>query len=298
MDLAQNDDRIWLLTGDLGFNVLETFADRFPDRFVNAGVAEQNMLGVAAGLASCSKIVFVYSIGNFNTLRCLEQIRNDVCYHRLCVTVVSVGGGYAYGPLGASHHATEDLAIMRSLPCMTVIAPGDLLEAQLATCAAVKSPGPHYLRLGRAGESPVHHGDIPFAVGKAIMIQDGLDLTLISTGTMLGTSLNVARRLTEEGVSVRILSMHTLKPLDTDSVLAAARETAAIVTVEEHSVVGGLGGAVAEFLSEYGEEKTKFKRIGLPATFCDRCGSQDYLLAESGLSEESIFRSVKLFLET
>src|SRR3989442_15702127 len=166
--LAAADERVWLLTGDLGYTVLEGFRERFPDRFVNVGVAEQNMTGVAAGLALSGKIVFTYSIANFPILRCLEQVRNDVCYHKANVKIVAVGGGLAYGALGSTHHATEDIAILRALPEMVVVAPGDPQEAEAATRAIAEHPGPCYLRLGRAGEPHVHRQKLSFQLGRAI----------------------------------------------------------------------------------------------------------------------------------
>src|SRR5437667_1620165 len=166
--LAEDDERITLVVGDLGFGVIEPFARRFPDRFLNAGVAEQNLTGIAAGMALSGKIVFTYSIANFPTLRCLEQIRNDVCYHEANVKIVAVGGGFAYGALGMTHHATEDLAIMRTLPGMVVVAPGDPVEAELATRAVVRDSRPCYLSLGRAGEPTVHPRGVSFQLGRAI----------------------------------------------------------------------------------------------------------------------------------
>src|SRR3954469_9386749 len=246
MKLAERDSRVFLVVGDLGFGVTEPFAKRFPKRYLNAGVAEQNMTGIAAGLALSSKIVFTYSIANFPILRCLEQIRNDVCYHRANVKVVAVGGGFAYGSLGATHHATEDLAIMRALPEMSVVAPGDPEEAAAATEAVAAHDGPCYLRLGRAGEQKVHARPIHFQLGKAIQVRQGGDLTIISTGGMLQTAVDTGDALSHRGLQVRVLSMHTLKPLDTDAVLSAARETGGIFTLEEHSIIGGLGSAVAE----------------------------------------------------
>src|SRR6266480_7640900 len=216
-------------------------------------VAEQNMTGIAAGMALSGKIVFTYSIANFPILRCLEQVRNDVCYHNANVKIVAVGGGLAYGSLGSTHHATEDLAIMRALPRMVVMAPGDPTEAEAATQAAAVHPGPCYLRLGRAGESKVHRGEIDFQLGKAIQLRDGKDLTLISTGGLLETAVQVAESLRHTDLQTRVLSMHTVKPLDSDAILTAARETGAVFTLEEHSVVGGLGGAVAELLAEANE---------------------------------------------
>jgi transketolase len=295
--LAEHDERINLVVGDLGFGVVEPFAKRFPKRFLNAGVAEQNMTGIAAGMALCGKVVFTYSIANFPTLRCLEQVRNDVCYHQASVKVVAVGGGMAYGALGVSHYATEDIAIMRSLPGMVIVAPGDPIEVELATRAIVNEPGPCYLRLGRAGEPAVHRPGVPFRLGKAITVRNGGDLTLISTGGLLHTTVQVAERLAKEGVQARVLSMHTVKPLDTEAILAAARETRAIVTLEEHSVVGGLGGAVAETLAESGEAQVPFKRVGLPSAFPSHVGSQEYLRAAHGLSEDEILKSLQPILD-
>lgn len=285
--VAERDERIYLLTGDLGFGVIEPFARRFPDRFINVGVAEQNMTGIATGLALGGKVVFTYSIANFPTLRCLEQIRNGPCYHQLPVKVVAVGGGLVYGSLGMSHHATEDLAVMRALPNMTVLAPGDPREAALATEAVAATPGPAYLRLARAGDPVVHAAPPPFRIGQAITVRDGDDLTLISTGGMLPTAVAAAEALAGRGLAARVLSMHTVKPLDADAVLAAAFETRLIATLEEHSMIGGLGGAVAEVLAESGSG-TRLKRIALPSAFISRAGTRDYLAAQHGLSTEAV----------
>lgn len=295
--LAEQDERVCLIVGDLGFGVVETFARRFPDRFLNAGVAEQNMTGIAAGMALSGKIVFTYSIANFPVLRCLEQVRNDVCYHNANVKIVAVGGGLAYGSLGATHHATEDLAIMRSLPRMVVVAPGDPIEAEAATRAVAAHAGPCYLRLGRAGEAEVHRVQIHFELGKAIQVREGKDLTVISTGGLLQTAVQVAEALRHAGLQTRVLSMHTVKPLDFDAILAAVRETGAIFTLEEHSVVGGLGGAVAELLAEAREEPIVFKRFGLPSEFYSVVGTQEYLRAQHGLSVESLAAAIRSKLE-
>lgn len=297
LEIAERDERTHLVVADLGFGVLDPFTQRFPNRFLNVGVAEQNMTGIAAGMALMGKIVFTYSIGNFPTLRCLEQIRNDVCYHKADVKIVAVGGGFAYGPLGMTHHATEDLSIMRALPAMVVVAPGDPVEAEHATRAVAAHPGPCYMRLGRAGEKTVHRPDISFQLGKAIQVRDGDDLTLISTGGLLRTSLEAAEVLAVKGLHARVLSMHTLKPLDTEAVLSAACETGAIVTLEEHRLVGGLGGAVAEVLAESGQLRVPFKRLGLPSTFSCVAGSQEYLSAQNGLSSESILSTIESVLE-
>jgi transketolase len=281
--LAERDPRVWLLTGDLGFSVLEPFAQRFPERFVNVGVAEQNMVGVAAGLAHSGKRVFVYSIANFPTLRCLEQIRNDVCYHGLPVRIVSVGGGVAYGAAGYTHHGVEDFAVLRALPGLAVLAPGDPRETELLVNALGDLPGPAYLRLGKAGEPEVHR-DLPrLTLGRALVLRSGSDLTLIATGGMLYGAVQAAEELEkQDGLSVRVLSMHSLKPFDEAAVRAAASETRAILSVEEHSTIGGLGSAVADVLAEMPDRHARFAKFALPDRHLERIGSQRYLLSELG----------------
>lgn len=293
LDLALEDPRIVLIVGDLGFGVVTSFMERLPQQFVNAGVAEQNMVGLAVGMALSGKIVFTYSIANFTVLRPLEQIRNDVCYHDANVRIVPVGCGMAYGSLGPSHHATEDIAIMRALPNMLVVAPGDPVETRLAVHALIEHQGAAYLRLGRAGEPTVHETEPDFQFGRSIAVRQGDDITLISTGGMLHDAMQAAVLLAEEGVHARVLSMHTIKPLDTEAVLAAARETSAIFTLEEHSIIGGLGGAVAEVLMEADQRPKHFKRIGLNSEFSSIVGTQDYLKAEYGLDSAGIVHTVR-----
>ena len=302
-ELAKTDRRIVFVTGDLGFSVVERFMADLPDQFVNAGVAEQNMTSLAAGMALMGKIAFTYSIANFPTLRCLEQVRNDVCYHEANVKIVAVGGGFTYGALGASHHATEELGVMRMMPGMVVVAPADPVEARAATRAIVAHRGPCYLRLGKAGEPNVHSGAIDFHLGRAIRLRDGADLTLISTGGMLATAVSVADRLAERGVGARVLSMHTLKPLDEEAVRAAAHETAAIATLEQHSVIGGLGSAVAEVLAELpvasgarGATRVPFRRIGVTSGFSERVGSQRWLEQQHGLDEAGVLAQLEPLL--
>ena len=295
-ELAGEDERIVFITGDLGYRVVETFMEQRPRQFLNAGVAEQNMTGIAAGMAMSGKIVFTYSIANFPTLRCLEQVRNDICYHDANVTIVSVGGGLSYGALSVTHHAVEDLGVMRCLPNLLVVAPGDPVETRAATRALAAHVGPSYLRLGRAGEPTVHEEPIEYQLGKAIRFRDGNDLTLISTGGMLYTAAIAAERLAADGIETRVLSMHTLKPLDTDAVLAAVSETEMIATLEEHSIIGGLGSAVAEFLAELDRNKVPFRRLGMPSAFSPYIGSQEYLLGKHGLSVERVVQELKASL--
>lgn len=278
VEVAQRNPQVWLLTADLGYGVLERFAARFPERYVNVGVAEQNLIGIAAGLAHCGKTVFVYSIANFPTMRCLEQIRNDVCYHEADVKVVTVGGGLAYGAQGYTHHGVEDLAVMRSLPGMTVVAPGDPVETRALTYALAETNGPCYLRLGKTNEPVIHPADRCIKLGQAIVVRPGRDLTLLSTGAMLETCVNTAEQLAQAGVEARLLSMPTLKPLDEQAVAGAARETRTLITVEEHSVTGGLGSAVAEWLAENPTPRlVRFRRFGLPDRLHHAIGSQNYL---------------------
>lgn len=290
--LAGQDERIWLVCGDLGYGVLDAFRDRFPDRYLNAGVAEQNMTGIAAGLALTGKVVFTYSIANFPIMRCLEQIRNDVCYHKLDVKIVAVGGGLAYGSHGYTHHGVEDLAIMSAMPNMTVVAPGDPGEARAATVALANTPGPAYLRLGKAGEATWHRQPIDFHIGRAIQMRDGRDLTIISTGGVLGIAVEGARRLDAEGYSVRLLSMHSLTPLDVDAIARAARETAAILTIEEHGV-GGLGTMTAEVMASTRSAKP-FHALRLGRDPIRLAGSQEELRSAQGVSVEGILAAARM----
>ena len=292
IDLARTDKHIFLLVGDVGFSLVEPFAQEFPDRFINIGIAEQNMTGIATGLALCGKTVFNYSLANFPTIRCLEQIRNDVCYHKANVKIVSTGGGLAYGALGVTHHVTEDLAIMRALPNMTVVAPGDPVEAALSTRAIAEQHTPCYLRLVKTGDPVVHQTTPPFQIGKAIRLRDGNDVTLITTGGMLYNTVQAAEQLVQQGIQSRVLSMHTIKPLDTEAVLSAA-ETGAIITIEEHTIIGGLGSAVAEVLSEGNNGNVTLMRIGIPDEFCTQVGNQEYLREIYSLSVQGIVSSVK-----
>lgn len=248
-DLAEQDERIWLLCGDLGYSVLERFSERFPNRYVNMGVAEQNMVGVAAGLALSGKVVFTYSIANFPVMRCLEQLRNDVSYHNLSVVTVAVGTGLPYGTHGYTHHGVEDIGVMRAFPNMTVVAPGDPVEARLATAALAAQGGPGYLRLGKGGEPTVHQTAPDFHLGRALPLRAGDDVAILATGAILAEAVKAADLLAQQGIRATLLSMPTIQPLDTEAILAAAARVPLLVTVEEHRPVGGLASAVAETLA-------------------------------------------------
>ena len=288
-ELAEHDFRIMLVTGDLGFGVFDEYRRRFPGQFINAGVAEQNMTGIATGMAMEGRVVFTYSIANFPTLRCLEQIRNDACYHGANVKVVSIGGGFSYGALGISHHATEDLAIMRSLPDITVVSPCGYWETIEATEAIVNMPGTCYLRLDKsAGDDAPLDKEEKFEIGKARVLREGSDCAIIVTGGILGEVWQAAELLEKKGISARIVSMHTIKPLDREAILQTCQDVGVIVTVEEHTVYGGLGGAVAEALLDNGVLPSAFLCIGLEAGFSSIVGSQQYLRKRYGLDAESI----------
>ncbi|HKV83922.1 MAG TPA: transketolase C-terminal domain-containing protein [Ktedonobacterales bacterium] len=293
-DVAQQDERVWLLCGDLGYSVLERFAERFPERFINMGVAEQNMMGVAAGLARGGKIVFTYSIANFPVMRCLEQIRNDIGYHAANVKIVAVGGGMAYGTAGYTHHGVEDLAVMRVMPNMTVIAPGDPVETRLATRAVAAHNGPCYLRLGKGGEPVVHTTPPEFAIGRALILRAGADVALLSTGAILPMALAASDILADTGVGAAVVSVPTLRPLDRAAIIRAAVPARLVVTVEEHLTWGGLGSAVAEVLSEE-SVGVRLLRLGLTAA-PDTVGAQAYLRRQSGLDATGIAEAVRAAL--
>lgn len=282
-EAAASDSRIFLVCGDLGYSVLERFATRFPDRYLNAGVAEQNMTGIAAGLALTGHIVFVYSIVNFPVMRCLEQVRNDVAYHGLNVKIVTVGGGMVYGGHGYTHHGAEDLAVMRVLPNMTVVAPGDPGEAAWATRQIASLPGPAYLRLARGGEPRVNLSDCGgWSVGRPILIRAGSDVTLASTGGMLAMTLAAADLLAKNGCSAAVFSVPFLSPLDAEPLLASARTTGKLVSVEDHGL-GGLGSILSELLATR-RNSIAFHPMRLGSEPLTVAGTNDQLLARHGLT--------------
>jgi transketolase len=297
-ELAESDPRTFLITGDLGFGVLDRYIERFPRQFLNAGVAEQNMTGLATGLALEGRIVYTYSIANFPTLRCLEQIRNDAAYHNATVKVVAIGGGFSYGALGISHFATEDLAIMRSLG-VHVVAPGCDWEAREATTAIHEAPGTSYLRLDRSSAGSTGRPGDRFELGRARRLREGTALTLIVTGGLLGAARSAAERLSaDHGIECRLLSMHTVQPLDVEAVVAAARETGGIVTIEEHTILGGLGGAVAEACLDHGAPPRAFHRIALRERLPSVVGDQAYLRTHFNMDESAIVAAARALVNS
>jgi transketolase len=249
------------------------------------------MTGLATGMAMEGLIVFTYSIGNFPTLRCLEQIRNDAAYHEANVKIVSVGSGFSYGSLGMSHHATEDISILRAIPGITIFSPGDLWEAMEATEAAVKTPGPCYVRLDKSASGSNEAPGEKFVIGEPRVRRRGSDLTIIATGGIVEEALKAAETLAAQNIQARVISVHTVRPLHIESILAAARETRGIITLEEHTVEGGLGGLVAETLLEHGAAPRRFRRMGLRSGFSSIVGSQGYLRKRYGLNANAIVRT-------
>ncbi len=290
-DLAKIDERIFLLTADVGFSVFERFMQEFPDRYLNVGVAEANMINIAAGLAMSNKIVYAYTMAHFITTRCYEQIRLNLCYQNTNVKLIGSGGGLTYGSAGATHHAIEDISIMRSLPNMCVICPGDPIETKYAIDASLRHEGPVYIRVGK--DTPlVHNNDINFQIGKGIILKEGADLNILTTGNMLESAKLVSDRLESDGIGASVVSIHTVKPLDVDLIKDLAYSEKPMFTIEEHSIIGGLGGAVSEVLAEL-ECNVPFKRIGLPDEYSHIVGSQKYLRKKFGINEDNIYKIIK-----
>jgi len=290
--LASEDPSILLMTGDLGFGVFNEYREQLGGQFLNVGVAEQNLAGVAAGIALTGHHVFTYSIGNFPTLRCLEQLRNDVCYHEANVTVVTVGGGMAYGTLGPSHFALEDLAIMRVLPNMTVVAPGDPLEVRALVPQLKDLGGPSYLRLGRAGEPDVHPPGTEIILGRPAVVRSGQGVCVLSTGGMLPVAVKAVDILAKRtALSPTLASVHTLAGVEEDGLRDLIRGHDLVITCEEHSVIGGLGGFVAEYLAEH-SPGVRLVRIGLPRSFPTGIGSQEHMRKVNSLDALALERQI------
>ena len=295
--LATNDKDLVLLTADLGFGVFEEFESSFPGQYFNVGVAEQNMTGLATGLSLEGKRVVTYSIGNFPILRCLEQIRNDACYHDANITIVASGGGFSYGALGMSHHATEDLAILRALPNISVVAPCTDQDAGEATTALIQGGGVGYLRLDKtsAKDSMI---ESQFFIGKSRRYKNGDDITLIATGGILDDAYIASFELKKLGIDARVIGMHSIKPIDIDEIIDAATKTGGIVTIEEHNKDGGLGSAVSEVCMDYGVMPKKFLRIGLENMYSSIVGSQQYLRSRYEMDSEAIVSKVMKLVDS
>jgi len=285
-DIATRDPRICAVVNDsVGSSKISNFGKRFPDRLINVGIAEQTMVGLAAGLANTGKIPFVCAAACFLTARALEQIKADVAYSDANVKLVGMSPGMSYGELGPTHHSIEDMAWLRAIANMTVIVTADPIETDQAVRAVAEFRGPVFLRVGRTPVPQVHDDQYHFEIGKAARLRDGQDVTLIANGTMVGRALAAAETLAAQGIEARVLNMSTVRPLDTDAVLAAATETGGIVTIEEHTTYGGLGGAVAEVVVTH--HPVPMRILGVPGVFAPT-GSATWLLDHFGLTAEGI----------
>ena len=292
--LGSQDSRVVMLSGDIGNRLFDKFRAAHPTRFFNCGVAEQNMMGVAAGMAMSGLRPVVYTITPFVTTRCLEQIRTDSCYHDVPVTIVSVGGGLSYAGLGPTHHSCEDIAFLRALPNMAVVCPGDAWEVRAALRAALTQDHPVYIRIGKKGE-PLVHKALPadFAIGRALTLRHGSTACLLSTGNMLPETVEAAERLEAAGISTQIVSFHTIKPLDTALLAEIFERFPLVATVEEHSLIGGFGAAVAEWLADAAVTPRRFLRFGTPDAFFKMSGEQEFARAQLGLTGHQIADKIR-----
>jgi transketolase len=293
VELAAADERVVVLSGDIGNRMFDQFKERFPARFVNCGIAEQSMISIAAGLAMCGLRPFVYTIAPFVTARCLEQIRVDLCYHNLPVCLVGVGAGLGYAELGVTHHACEDIAMLRCLPGMTVVCPGDAWEVKAAVNALLHVNGPAYLRLGKKGE-PLVHREVPseFVIGRGLNIEDGSDVCILNTGNTLPIAVEAARVLRSQSITARVVNFHTVKPLDMQLLAEVFGKYELVITLEEHSMIGGLGSSVSEWLADVGPQRARMCRLGTPDQYSHISGGQSFLRGKYGLSAEHVVKRV------
>ena len=295
MGLMEADPKIVTLTADMGFGVFEELQATFPNRFVNTGVAEANTVGIAAGLALSGYRPFFYAQAPFATLRCFEQMRLDIASNNLDVKIVGTSSGFTLGQYGASHCVFEDVGAMRLLPNMTIVCPGDVYEAEMATREAATMTTPLYIRIGRSNsfgsDQLIHTNKPPFQIGKGILISEGAGIALVATGSMLLTASRVAEKLREAGVSVALVSMHTIKPVDTEMLQKLSREIKTIITLEEHSEIGGLGSAVLEQMHTI-NPAVRVVRIGTKEKFLHVTGSREYLLGQHGLTADQVCETI------
>ena len=291
-ELGDEYPELVMMAGDIGNRLFDRFKEKHPTRFYNCGVAEANMTGVASGLAASGLRPITYTITPFNTVRCLEQIRLDVCYPDLPVIVVGTGSGLSYAGLGATHHSMEDIAILRTLPNMHVVCPADTVEVRLAVKAAMRLGRPTYIRLGKKGEPLVHHSEPVFEIGRGIVVREGADVAILSVGTMLDTALKSADQLQQAGVSTEVISLHTVKPLDDQLLSALFVDKKLVVVLEEHGLTGGAGSAVLEWGNAKRVALDKLVCIGAPDRFLSACGDQDQARTLYGLVPDKVCERV------
>lgn len=292
-DLASKDKRVYALISDNGAIVYDRYRQDLSAQYLNLGISEANMLGMAAGMASCGKIPFAYTIGAFLAYRAFEFIRNDICLQKQNVKIVGTGAGEVYSALGPTHHSTEDLGGLRSLPNLTILCPASPLEVKKATIAAYEYDGPIYLRLGTNKEAEIYNEDYTFEIGKGVMLREGNDVTLIGTGSILKDILEIAELLSRENIQARVINIHTIKPIDKEIILRAIEETEKIAVIEDHNVIGGLGSAVAEVIAESGRG-VQFKRIGLHG-FSNGYGTYAQVKEMNGIGIEEVCCEIKEF---
>lgn len=295
-DLAEHDKRVYGIISDNGAIVYDKFREDLPEQYLNMGISEANMIGVAAGMASCGKIPFTYTIGAFLAYRAFEFIRNDVCMQKQNVKIVGTGAGMAYSVLGPTHHSTEDMGGLRSMPNLTIFSPASPLEVKKVTRAAYEIEGPVYIRLGTNKEQEIYQEDYDLKVGEGVELCKGNDVTIVGTGNILTEIMSVCKALEKEEISVRIINIHTIKPFDKSIIIKAFQETKGIVTVEDHSIIGGLGSATAEVIAESGIA-TRFKRIGLQECFAQGYGNYKQMKEMNHIGYSDIFDAVKDIME-
>lgn len=295
VELGKQNENIVVLDADLSKSTKTyAFSQEFPNRFFNMGIAEQNLMGTAAGLAASGKIPFASTFAVFASGRAFEIIRNSVCYPKLNVKVCATHAGITVGEDGASHQSVEDLALMRSLPNMTVLNPADAVSANALLHEIVEYNGPVYVRLGRAKVPVIYDKDTKFTIGKGMEVKSGNDVTIIATGILVDEAIKASEELAKEGISARVVDIHTIKPIDKDIIIKAAKETKGIITAEEHNIIGGLGSAVAEVLAE--NYPAKIKRVGINDTFGES-GKPDELMKKYGLTADNIVLKAKELLK-
>jgi len=293
-ELAKRDERVFFIGSDLGAGTLDEFKAEMPRRFFMEGVSEANLIGVAAGLALDGKIPYVNTIGTFITRRCFEQVVLDLGLHNVNVRLIGNGGGVVYAPLGPTHLAFDDIAIFRTIPNMTIVAPADADEMRRLMPLTVDHPGPVYIRLGKGGDPIVSSDDHAFVIGKAIPMRQGADALIVTTGITLKIGLDAATELATDGIEAAVLHVHTVKPLDVEAILDHVNRTGIVIVVEEHTVIGGLGSAVAEVLAEADLVSAKrFRRVGFPDVFPEGYGSQASMMARYGISTERVVALIR-----
>ncbi len=295
-ELAREDERITFIGSDLGFNTLDDFRQELPGQFFVEGINEQNVVGMSAGMALEGRIPYVNTIATFFVRRAFEQIAMDLCLHDLPVRLIGNGGGVVYAPLGSTHLAVEDIALMRTLPNMTIVCPADAEEMERFMRVSVDWPHPIYIRLAKGYDPIVTNPDVPFEIGKGVMYREGGDVLLVTTGIGLRVCRAAADLMAEQGIEASILHLPTVKPLDTDAIIKAAGNVKAVIAVEEHTVIGGLGSAIAETLMEAGVARP-FKRVGIPDVFPDHYGTQNLIMERYGIWPEPLVETAKALLK-